>query len=50
MGGGLGGAKVKLGGKKKVGTSPFAVDDGPKMGPLVPIDYSDAEKAAVAGL
>ena len=52
LGGGLGASKVKLAGNKRkvASTASFAVDDGPKMGPLVPIDYSAEEKAAVAEL
>lgn len=52
----MGGGGLKLGGAKKpksaaaAAPSSFAVDDGPKMGPLVPIDYSAEEEAAVADL
>jgi RNA-binding protein 25 len=45
------GAAKKLGGGGVVGAgvapAAFAVDEGPKMGPLVAIDYTEEEKAAV---
>ena len=46
------GAAKKLGGGGVVGAgvapAAFAVEEGPKMGPLVAIDYTEEEKAAVA--
>jgi RNA-binding protein 25 len=45
----LGAAKKLGGGVVGAGVAPaaFAVDEGPKMGPLVAIDYTEEEKAAV---
>jgi len=43
LGGGGGGGGSGAGGS----AAAFVVDDGPKMGPLVAIDYSEEEKAAV---
>lgn len=48
MGGMKMGAGVKKG--KSAAAPSFAVDDGPKMGPLVPIEYSEEERKAVADL
>uniref|UniRef100_A0A7S2DHD5 PWI domain-containing protein n=1 Tax=Haptolina brevifila TaxID=156173 RepID=A0A7S2DHD5_9EUKA len=44
----LGGAKAKLGGAKTTSLGAFAQEEDRKMGPLVPIEYTDEEKAVVA--